>query len=180
MKNVLVLTGSPRKGGNSELMADAFIKGAVAAGNRVTKYETAGRDIKGCRACNACYSKGKACVFDDDFNGLAPLLEETEVLVLVSPLYWYTFTAQIKAALDKMYALVVGERPLKLNEMVLLTCGGTGDEKDFEGIVRTYEIVTKYLEKKDAGQLVVPGVNDKRDIQKTDALARAEEMGKNI
>jgi len=74
-RNILVLTGSPRKGGNSDLLADAFIKGAKAAGNRVDKYETGLKRIVGCKACDRCYSQGEACVFGDDFNALAPLLE---------------------------------------------------------------------------------------------------------
>ena len=60
-RNILVLTGSPRKGGNSDLLADAFIKGAKAAGNRVDKYETGLKRIVGCKACDNA-SQGEACV----------------------------------------------------------------------------------------------------------------------
>jgi multimeric flavodoxin WrbA len=58
-KNILVLTGSPRKNGNSEKMADAFIKSAQASGHKVTKFETRGKEINGCKACKTCWSKGK-------------------------------------------------------------------------------------------------------------------------
>ena len=97
-RNILVLTGSPRKGGNSDLLADAFIKGAKAAGNRVDKYETGLKRIVGCKACDRCYSQGEACVFGDDFNALAPLMEQSDTLVLVTPMYWFTFPTPLKAS----------------------------------------------------------------------------------
>ena len=86
-KNILVLTGSPRSNGNSFMLADAFIKGAEEAGHRVQRFDTARKQIDGCRACNQCFKHGKACLFDDDFNSLAPILKEAEVLVLATPLY---------------------------------------------------------------------------------------------
>lgn len=74
-KSILVLTGSPRKGDNSDLLAEAFIRGAKTAENRVDKRETGLKRIVGCKACDRCYSQGEACVAGDDFNALAPLLE---------------------------------------------------------------------------------------------------------
>lgn len=106
-KNILVLTGGPRKGGNSDLMADAFIKGAGSAGHAVAKYETAFKEIGGCKACDRCYSTGEACVSGDDFNTPAPLLEQNDVLAISTPLYRFTFPAQLKAALDKMHAFTL-------------------------------------------------------------------------
>ena len=73
-KNILVLTGSPRKGGNSEKLADAFIAGAQEAGHTVMKYTTADKTIKGCIDCKTCFKKGTACSIPDDFNELAPHL----------------------------------------------------------------------------------------------------------
>lgn len=178
-KNILVLTGSPRCGGNSDLMADAFIRGAKIAGHTVTKFETALKTIGGCRACDTCYSQGAApCSFHDDFNELAPLLENADVLVLVTPMYWFTFPAQLKAALDKMYALIIGRRTCRISECKLLVCAETGDEDDFDGIVQTYSLIADYQKWKDTGILLVPGVNAKGDIRRTNALENAEKMGK--
>lgn len=179
-KRVLVLTGSPRKNGNSDLLADALIKGAQERGHSVTKLTTADKRIGGCTACNACFSKGRACVFDDDFNQLAPHLENADVLVFAAPLYWFTFPAQIKAAIDKFYAFGVGERPLPVKETLLLTCGETDDVRDFDGLVLTYERMTGYMKWEDKGRIIVTGVNDKGDILKTNALAEAETLGKSI
>ncbi len=129
-KKILVITGSPRKGGNSSLLADAFIRGAENAGHTITRFNAAHKQIKGCIACNKCYSKESACVFKDDFNELAPTLESADLVAFVTPLYWFTFPTQIKAAIDKMYALVVGERNLKGKETMLLICAETDNMTD--------------------------------------------------
>ncbi|MDR3110038.1 MAG: flavodoxin family protein [Planctomycetaceae bacterium] len=179
-KNILVLTGSPRKGGNSDLLADAFVAGAKRAGNTVTKYTTADKNIKGCTACNACFSKGTACVFHDDFNELATLVEKAEMIVFATPLYWFSFPAQLKAAIDKFYSFFVAKRELKIAQCVLLVCGEDDKESSFAGLVKSYELVANYLNWKDAGQIIVTSVNEKSDIIKTDALQRAEKLGEGI
>lgn len=180
-KNILILTGSPRKNGNSEILADAFAKGLETAGHTVNKYRAGKKKIGGCTACNKCYSKnGQACVFNDDFNELAPLLENADVLVLATPLYWFTFPAQIKAAIDKLYALLVGKRNLKIKECVLLVCAETDDMKDFDGIVRSYELIYNYMKWENLGMLLIPNVNNVGDILQTDALEKAEKLGESI
>lgn len=180
MKRILIITGSPRRSGNSELLARSFAKGALEAGHQVDIFEAGHKKIQGCRACNKCYSKGQACIFNDDFNEMAPLAEAADVLVLAAPLYWFGFPAQIKAAIDKLYALYVGKRDVKISETVLLTCGETAEMKDFEGIVRNYELIVDYLGWKDRGRMLVPKVNAVGDILRTDALREAEALGNTL
>lgn len=179
-KNMVVLTGSPRKGGNSDRMADAFMKGAQGAGHTITKIETASLDMKGCRACNGCYQGSGACFFNDDFNSIAQSVLEADTVVLATPLYWFSFPVQIKTVIDKFYAFVVGGKEIKDKECVLLTCGGDTEAKAFDGLVRTYELIAEYLGWRDRGRLILPGVTAKRDIEKTDGLVRAEKMGAEI
>lgn len=179
-KNIVVLTGSPRKEGNSELLADAFIRGAITGGHKITKYQAGKKKIGNCIACNNCYTKGSACIFDDDFNELAPLLESADMIVLATPLYWFAFPAQIKAALDKMYALMVGKRNIKGKESVLLVCAETDDTSDFDGIVRSYELINRYLGWENRGILCVPNVNNTGDILHTNALPEAEELANRV
>lgn len=179
-KNILVLTGSPRKGGNSDLMADAFIEGAALSGYTTIKFEAGRKNIDGCKACNSCYTKERACIFKDDFNDLAPLIEAADIMVFVSPLYFYSFTAQIKAAIDKMYSLFIGKRPIKVKECILMTCGETDKMEDFDGIIRSYELIADFLNWNDSGKLIIPNVNEVGDILKTDALKRAVELGRSL
>jgi multimeric flavodoxin WrbA len=179
-KNILVLTGSPRKGGNTDKLADAFIAGARQAGHTTVTFATADKHIKGCIDCQTCFSKGSACSVPDDFANLAPLLEQADIVVFATPLYWFTFSVQLKAAIDKFYSFVIGKRPLKVKECMLLVCGGGTDLNTYDGIVKSYQLIADFLNWKDSGIVIVPGLHDKDDILKTDGLKRAETLGKNI
>lgn len=179
-KKILVLTGSPRVGGNNDLLAEAFMKGAMVAGHDVSRFDAGRKNIKGYKACDTCFSKGIACSFDEDFNLLASMLESADALVLVTPMYWFSFTAEIKAAIDKLYAFIIGERPLKIRECMLLTCAETEDIDDFDGITATYKRIINYQKWTDRGILTVPGVNARGDIKNTPALAEAEKLGESF
>lgn len=179
-KNILVLTGSPRRNGNSDRMAEAFIKGALSVGHEVVKFDSAAKDIAGCKACKKCWAKGKPCFYRDDFDELTTILEEADVIVYSTPLYWFSFPAQIKAAIDRMYAYA-GENcrsPLKIKESYLLVCGADEDIKIFDGIIATYNEIVQYMQWTDKGVLAVPNVQEKGDIDRTNALLKAEEFGK--
>ena len=181
-KNVLVITGSPRMNGNSDLMADAFVKGAQSKGHLVTKFNAANRVINGCKACNTCWSKGHACTFYDGFTELESLLEKANIIVFVSPLYWFGMSSQIKAAIDRMYAYDRENRKtsLKIQEGLLLVCGACEGMEIFGGVIASYKGILNYMKWQDRGILAIPGVSDKGDIQKTDALVKAEQLGKSL
>ncbi len=181
-KNILILTGSPRKNGNSEMLADAFMKGALEKGHSVSKFETAFKKVNGCIACDTCWSQGTACSFRDGFTELEPLLEAADVIVFATPLYWSSMTAQLKAAVDKFYAYAVEacKRPLKIRESVFLVCGECEGMQIFDGVIEIYKGIADYMKWENRGIIAVPEVHAKGDIQKTDALERAEELGRSI
>lgn len=180
-KNILVLTGSPRKNGNTEKLADAFIKGAKGAGHTVIKIRTADKNIKGCIDCKTCFSKGTPCSFNDDFNTeIAPNLEQADILALVTPMYWFSFPSQIKPAIDKIYSYLIGNKLLKIKETALLVCGGDKDETYYEGLVSSYKLISRFMNWEDRGTVIVKGLHDKDEILATDGLERAKEFGNNI
>ena len=181
-KNILIITGSARKGGNTDLLAEAFLRGAKEAGHEVHKFESAVDTVEGCLACDTCWGKDKPCSFDDGFDKLSPMLEKADLLVLCSPLYWYTLSAQIKAAIDKFYSYMVAKSPtkLKFKETMLLMCAEDDTPGAFDGAVGTYKAIGAYLNVADRGMLLIPGVHAKGDIHQTDALVRAEKMGAEI
>jgi multimeric flavodoxin WrbA len=181
-KNVLVLTGSPRKNGNSDRMAEAFIRGAVTAGHDVIKFETAAKKIGGCKGCKKCWSKDRPCVNRDDFDLLSPLLEGADVLVFCTPLYWFTFSAPLKAAIERIYAYLRDnrQRSLKIKESFLFVCGADSQLKIFDGIIATYKEIVSFLKWTDRGILAIPKVSEVGDIEHTDALIKAEELGKTV
>lgn len=179
-KNILVLTGSPRKGGNTDKLADSFIAGARQAGHTTVRFSTADKHIKGCIDCQTCFSKGSACSVPDDFASLAPLLEQADMIVFATPLYWFSFPMQLKAAIDKFYAYAISKKTLRIQECILLVTGGGTDLNIYDGIVKSYKLIAEFLNWQDSGIVIVPGLHDKDDILKTDGLMRAEILGKSI
>lgn len=181
-KRILVITGSPRKNGNSDILADAFIEGALQAGHVVDRFDGGRKKIRGCIACDKCFSRGTACAVNDDFNEVAPLIAEADVVVLSSPLYYFSFTAQIKAVIDKLYCFNSSPEPLKAKESVLLACGETTDLTDFDGMTKTYEKTISFLNWNDRGQLLVPDVYNKAEINAKgqEYLKYAKELGQAI
>lgn len=176
-KNVLVLVGSPRTDGNSSMLADAYINGAKKAGHETVKLDIGKMDIKGCKACDTCFSKGQPCSFNDDFNKIAPYLEKADVIVFSTPIYWFTFPSELKAAIDKLYAFIIGKKQLKIKESQLLVCGEAKDEASFEGIIKSYEDIAAYEGWTNRGNFIVPGVCAKGDILSTTALEQVERLG---
>ncbi len=105
-KKVLIFMGSPRKEGNSTILAKQVAAGAEAAGAEVESFFLHGMDIKACDACDACRDKTETdCILDDDMKGLFPKLRKTDVIVIASPIYWFTVCAQTKVFMDRWYAL---------------------------------------------------------------------------
>lgn len=104
--DILVLNGSPRKQGNTARLINAFAKGAKEAGHTVQIEDVANKNIHGCIACEYCHEKGNgACIQQDDMQALYPAIREADMLVLASPIYYYTMTGQLISALDRTYAL---------------------------------------------------------------------------
>jgi len=180
MKNVLVITGSPRTDGNTFVLADAFIKGVKEAGNEVMRFDAGLKKINPCQACNACFSENRACIQNDDFNDLAPLVEKADVIAFVTPLYWYSFPAQFKAAIDKFYSFIIGARALKASGAVLISCCGDGTEDAFDGMLKSYKMIADYLRLKDLGHLFVTSATDKGYTKTGTFCKMAEDMGRNI
>ena len=111
-KKIVVITGSPRKEGNSFAMTNAFIKAAEKKGHTVVRFDAAMKNVGGCRACEACFKTGKACSFDDDFNAIAPILLEADAVVFTMPVYWYSIPAQIKGVIDKLFSFCVAGKDI--------------------------------------------------------------------
>ena len=102
---IVVLTGSPRKNGNTNYLADQFIKGAKEAGHEVFRFNAATSEVHPCIGCNHCGMDGP-CVYDDDFtNILRPEIVKADMVVFCSPMYYFGFSTQLKAVIDRFYAI---------------------------------------------------------------------------
>ena len=102
-KSVLILSGSPRRGGNSDILCDEFMKGAIEAGTKVEKIRVSEKNISYCKGCYACKNTG-ICAIKDDMTDILQKIIDTDVLVLASPVYFYSIDAQLKAVIDRTVA----------------------------------------------------------------------------
>ena len=103
-KHVLIFKSSPREKGNSSILADKAAEGAKAAGAQVESFSLQRLNIQPCDACDTCQQTG-VCVLKDDMQTLYPKLQEAEAMVIASPIYWFTMSAQAKLFIDRWYAL---------------------------------------------------------------------------
>lgn len=170
---ITVITGSPRKNGNTMAMVEAFIKAAEAKGHEVVRFDAAMMHIGGCHACMTCYKTGKACSFDDDFNLIAPHILDAGAVVYAMPVYWYSIPAQIKGVIDRVFSMVVGGKQIAGKKMGLICCCEEHDIKVMDGVKVPMERTAALLQWEIAGEVLVPGVLNEGDIEKTDGYAQA-------
>jgi len=179
-KKIVVITGSPRKNGNSFAMTDAFIKAAEAKGHTVTRFDAALKNVGGCRACETCFKTGKACSFDDDFNTIAPAILEADAVVFTTPVYWYSIPAQIKGVIDRLFSFVVGGKDIAGKECALITCCEEEDMSVMDGVRIPIERSAALMKWHMAGEVLIPGVLNVGDIAKTDGCAQAAALADKI
>lgn len=179
-KKIVVITGSPRKNGNSFAMTDSFIKAAESKGYEVTRFDAAMMNIGGCHACETCYKTGKACSFDDDFNTIAPAILDADVIVFTMPVYWYSIPSQIKGVIDRIYSLVVGGKDISGKECALIACCEEEDMTVLDGVRIPIERTAALNKWKIAGEVLIPGVLNVGDINKTDGCQQASALADKI
>ena len=180
-KRILIVTGSARVHGNSDLLAEAFAKGAREAGHDVDIFSSGREPMSACLHCEGCWSTGKPCVVEDSFEHFWPMLEKANMIVFCSPLYWYNFSGHIKCAMDRLYPYSKKEKPrdLLINEAMLLMCGESLFPRSFAGPAESYRQTLGLKGWKDRGRLFVTGVHEFGDMTDHKALAIAEQMGRN-
>ncbi len=176
--NIVVLSGSPRKGGNTDKLAGAFIEGAQSRGKTVTLFRVADMTIGGCRGCGYCFEHKGVCVQQDDMLDILNSLRKADAVVFASPVYFFGMSAQLKAAIDRTYALLKEFIPVT-RAALLLTCGDkTADAA--EGSVATYTQILKYQKWENAGVIVAPGLHKTDDILGRPEIEMAGKLGREI
>ena len=172
-KKIVVITGSPRKNGNSFAMTDAFIQAAEGKGHTVTRFDAAMQMVGGCRDCETCFKTGKACSFDDDFNAIAPAILEADAVVFTMPVYWYSIPAQVKGVIDRLFSFVVGGKDIAGKECAMIVCCEEEDMSVMDGVRVPLERSAALLKWHMVGEVLVPGVLNVGDIGKTDGCKQA-------
>jgi multimeric flavodoxin WrbA len=176
-KNIVILSGSPRKGATTDRLVDAFIEGAEGAGNSVACFRVADMKIGGCLGCRCCFANGGVCVQKDDMPSILDALRKAEVLVLASPVYYFGFTAQLKSAVDRTFALLKEGVPVK-RAALLMTCGaGEGAAASSVSMFRQISALQKWEE---AGIVTAPHLHEPEEIVGRGELEQARLLGTKI
>lgn len=170
---IVVVTGSPRKHGNTFAMTDAFIQSAQNKGHEVVRFDAAMMKIGGCHACMTCYKSCKACTFDDDFNLIAPHILDADAVVYAMPVYWYSIPAQIKGVIDRVFSLVVGGKDIAGKKCAVITCCEEHDASVMDGVTMPLKRSFDLLKWEYVGAVCVPSVFNEGDISQTDGCAQA-------
>ncbi len=178
MGKVLILTGSMRKGGNTDLLAQAFAEGAEK-NNEVEIVSVADYKVNPCIGCNSCFTREKnECFQNDDMPVIYEKLREADTVVIASPVYFYGISAQLKAVIDRLHTPMRNEFHIK--RLALLLVGAASLPELFDAIKLQYQLVLNFFHLEDAGMVLVRGAKDKGDVKNGDGLKRAYELGASI
>ena len=174
---ILVITGSPRKNGNSNTLAEHFIRGAKEAGHEIVRFDAAFKDVHPCIACNKCGMNGE-CVFKDDFEFVRKHILDAGMVVFATPMYYFGISAQIKAVIDRFYA-INGAIHVPKKAALLMTYADNNKRKE-KAITDHYQVLLEYLGWSDAGRVIAPGVWPVGAVNHTKYPEQAYRLGKSV
>ena len=177
-KRVLILSGSPRKGGNSDTLCDEFMRGAIEAGHEVEKIWVQGRKVAPCMACYYCTDHSGECAIKDDMADVLQQIIDADVIVLASPVYFYSISAQLKATIDRTVARWL---EVKNKEFYYIaTCA----EAEPEAVETTFACFHGYADcvegAVEKGKIAGIGVYEAGAVKDTEYMKAAYEMGKGV
>lgn len=177
-KKILILSGSPRKGGNSDLLCDEFMRGAIESGNEVEKIRVAEKKIGYCHACYYCRQSNGICAIKDDMADVLQKMIDADVIVLASPVYFYSIDAQLKALIYRTVA-----RWLEVHDKEFYYIATMADEENTsaETTIACFRGYADCVQgAKEMGVIYGSGVYEKDKIIGAPAMAQAYEMGKSV
>ena len=174
-KKVLIISTSPRRGGNSDSLADAFAQGAREAGHTVEQISLSDKTIGFCKGCLVC-QKTQRCVIRDDADSIAQNMLTADVLVFSTPIYYYGMCGQMKTMLDRSNPLYSAD--YRFRDVYLLAAAAEEDEQTVDGAVNGLQGWIDCFEKaRLAGTVFAGGVTAVGEIQNHPALQRAHQLG---
>ena len=176
-KKVVVLSASPRKGGNSDLLCDQFVHGAAEAGHLVEKILVRDKKINYCTACGACQGNGGTCVQKDDMAEILDKIISADIIVMATPVYFFTMNGQMKTLIDRTYARYTR---ISNKEMYFIMTAAVGNTNLLERTLESFRGFTSCLSGAiEKGVIYGAGAWNIGDIKKSPAMSQAYEMGKN-
>ena len=176
--NILILSGSPRNNGNTDLLVEAFAKGASEK-HHVEVVSVHNYKVNPCMGCNACFSSvGNACVQKDDMPVIYSKLANADMLVIASPVYFYGLSAQLKALVDRCHNPI--RDTFHIRKAALLLVGAASLAELFDSILTQYQLCINYFHIEDMGHVLVRGAKEKGSLRGSKAMEEAEALGRAI
>lgn len=175
---ILVIESSPHKRGSSNLLADHFIRGAGESGHQVTVFDAGHADLHPCLGCEACGMSGPCCR-KDDMEGLRQQILSSDMVVFVTPLYYFGMSAQLKMVIDRFYSFN-GELTAKGLKTALIVAAWDENDWTMKDISAHYETLCQYLCFKDQGQILGTGCGTVSMTRNTRFPELAYELGKSL
>ena len=177
-KKVLVLSASPRRGGNSDTLCDRFMHGAEEAGNHVEKIFLRDKKINFCVACDACKKNGGTCALKDDMAGILEKMAAADVIVMATPVYFYTMDGQMKTLIDRTYAKYPD---IRNKSMYFIVAAADSNKRALERTIEGFRGFTScYDGMEEKGIIYGAGAWNIGDIKGSPAMYQAYEMGKSV
>lgn len=175
-KKILILSGSPRKNGNSDMLCDEFMRGAQDAGHEVEKIRVAEKHIEYCRGCYAC--KNGSCAIDDDMGEVLQKMIDADVIVLASPVYFYSIDAQLKAVIDRTVARWT---EIKNKELYYIVTAADEETASAETTLACFRGYADCVEgAREMGIVRGMGVYERGAVKDTGAMVDAYKMGRSV
>lgn len=175
---IVVLEGSPNKNGSSNLLAVEFIRGAKENGHSVQVVDAAHEDIHPCTGCIYCGYEGP-CVQKDDVSRIRQAILEADMIVFVTPLYYYGMSAQLKTLIDRFCAFN-GSIQSKRMKSALLSVAWNDDNWTFEALEVHYKTLVRYLNLTDMGMVLGTGCGTVNMTRRSKFPKLAYELGSSL
>lgn len=177
---ILILCGSPHKNGTTNALAEALISGIDGQAHAVEKIQLSELSVAPCLGCEYCKTSGGVCVRRDDMARLLPAVLAADVIVFVSPIYYFGFNAQLKTVIDRFYAVNARLRQQTGKKAILLTAGGGREEWIPDGIFANYHTMLRYLSWTSLGQICALGCHTREQLGATGCLEQARKLGESL
>lgn len=177
-KKAFVISASPRKGGNSDILCDQFIRGAVDGGNKAEKVFLGEKKINYCLGCGACQNNGGSCVHHDDMDEVLDKMIKADVLVMATPIYFYSMNAQLKTLIDRTcckYTKLADKRAY------LIATSADSRKESMDAAIAGFRGFLACLDNvEEAGIIYGTGVHGKGEVREKEVMRTAYDMGRSM
>lgn len=175
-KKILILSGSSRKNGNTQLMAEAFAKECSESGNEAKVIELCKKQINDCLACDYCSKNRGICIQNDDMPMILEALKYFDTLVFATPVYYGGMPARLKAVIDRFYAL--GSKNMAIRDCYLLAVAGRNNNAAADPIINYYKYLADFMGWNNCGEVCAIGYEELASIANSDELKKVRELAR--